>query len=186
MALFNLSAASDAELLLQTPSHPDAFGAFYERYERRVLAFFWRRTRRADLAADLTAEVFAAALETVRRFDPEMGSAQAWLFGIARHELADVWERGRVENRARERLGIGPLVIPDATLERIECLDAADSGVLDLLDELPEAQRVAVSGRVIDERDYAELATGLRCSRSVVRQRVRRGLAALRDRLQIS
>jgi RNA polymerase sigma factor (sigma-70 family) len=186
MALLNLSTSSDAELLQLTPRNPEASGVFYERHERGVLGFFWRRTRRAELAADLTAEVFAAALEAVTRFDPEIGSARAWLFGIARHELADAWQRGRVESRARERLGIGPLLIADETLERIERLDAADSGVLELLDELPEDQRLAVGARVADERDYAELAARLRCSRSVVRQRVSRGLAALRDRLQPS
>ena len=34
--------------------------------------------------------------------------------------------------------------------------------------------------RVLDEEDYAEIAERLRCSESVVRQRVRRGLATLR------
>jgi len=183
MARVNLSKATDAALLRLTPENAEAFGVFYERFERDVLAFFWRRTRRADLAADLAGEVFAKALESAVHFDPERGSARAWLFGIARHELADAWERGSVENRARERLGIGPLVVSDETMERIEQLDAANSGVLDLLDELPGDQRVAVNGRVVDERDYRELARSLSCSQSVVRQRVRRGLSALRERL---
>jgi RNA polymerase sigma factor (sigma-70 family) len=184
MTIVNRSTATDAELLRLTPQNAEAFGFFYERYEREMLAFFWRRTRRADLAADLASEVFASALESVTRFDPDRGPARAWLFGIARHQLADAWERGRVEDRARQRLGIGPVALSDETIERIERLDAAQSGVLDLLDELPEDQRAAVSGRIIDERDYAELASGLACSQSVVRQRVRRGLGALRRRLQ--
>ena len=36
-----------------------------------------------ELAADLTAETFAAALVSVRRFDPARGPAVAWLLGIA-------------------------------------------------------------------------------------------------------
>jgi RNA polymerase sigma factor (sigma-70 family) len=183
MALVNLSTATDAELLRLTPENAQAFGVFYERFERDVLAFFWRRTRRADLAADLASEVFATALESAARFDPERGSARAWLFGIARHGLADTWERGRVENRARERLGIPPLVVSDETIERIERLDAEQSGVLAALDELPDDQRLAINGRVLDERDYVELARTLSCSQSVVRQRVRRGLSALRERV---
>ena len=183
MTRVNLSRATDAELLRLTPENAEAFGVFYGRFERDVLAFFWARTRRADLVADLAAEVFATALESAARFDPERGSARAWLFGIARHELADTWERGRVENRARERLGIPPLVVRDETIERIERLDAAESGVLDALNELSEDQRVAINGRVLDERDYVELARSLSCSQSVVRQRVRRGLSALRERL---
>jgi DNA-directed RNA polymerase specialized sigma24 family protein len=42
-----------------------------------------RRTRDAELAADLTAETFAAALAARARFDPGRGSASAWLFGLA-------------------------------------------------------------------------------------------------------
>jgi DNA-directed RNA polymerase specialized sigma24 family protein len=45
--------------------------------------------------------------------------------------------------------------------------------------------REAVSGRVIDEREYRELAEALRCSESVVRQRVKRGLARIRERLEV-
>jgi hypothetical protein len=57
-----LSAASGGD--------PDAFTAFYRRYERAMLAFFYRRTGDAELAADLTAEVFAAALELCGRATP--------------------------------------------------------------------------------------------------------------------
>ncbi len=185
MALVDLSKASDADLLRLTPQDAEAFGVFYDRFEREVLAFFWRATRRADLAADLAGEVFAAALESATRFDPGRGTARAWLFGIARHELADAWDRGRVENRARERLGIEPLLLCDEAIERIEQLGDSEQGaVLGLLDGLPEDQRLAVKGRVVEERDYAELARSLSCSPGVVRQRVSRGLRALRERLQ--
>lgn len=185
MAYLDLSKASDAELLRLTAHDPEAFGVFYDRFERTVLAFFWRATRRADLAADLAGEVFASALESIDRFDPERGQARAWLFGIARHELADAWERGRVENSARRRLAVAPLALTDEAIERIEQLGAGPpNGLLELVDELPEDQRVAVKGRVIEERDYAELAQSLSCSSSVVRQRVSRGLRALRTRLE--
>jgi RNA polymerase sigma-70 factor, ECF subfamily len=51
---------------------------------------------------------------------------------------------------------------------------------LALLDALPTDQRAAVRGRVIDRRDYAELARELDCTELVVRQRVSRGLRMLR------
>lgn len=158
---------------------------FYDRFEREVLAFFYRATRRADIAADLTAEVFAAALESVRSFNPHLGSARGWLFGIARHELADLWDRGRVEDRARRRLGMEPLAVTDAMLERIEQLGSERSvSAVQLLADLPDNQRLAVMGRVLEERDYPELAAELCCSEGVVRQRVSRGLRMLRKRLE--
>ena len=183
MAATNRDGASDEELLALSHTDTDAFGVFYDRFERQVLAFFVHATGRADLAADLTAEVFAAALSSATGFRAELGSARAWLFGIARHELADAWRRGGVEDRARRRLGMEPLALSDLALERIEELGGG-AQALALLGELPEDQRRAISGRVLEQRDYAELAAELSCSQSVVRQRVSRGLRSIRERLE--
>jgi RNA polymerase sigma-70 factor, ECF subfamily len=150
----------DDELLMRTTSDPEAFGEFYDRFETPVLTFFYRATGRAEIAADLAAETFAAALASARRFDPGSGSARGWLFGIARHLLADTWERRRVENNARRRLALEPLALTDETIERIEQLGGG-SGVLELLDALPDDQRTAVTGRVVDGRDYGELAVAI-------------------------
>jgi RNA polymerase sigma factor (sigma-70 family) len=179
------AGASAEELLGFAPGDPEAFGVFYDRFEAEVLAFVYRATRRADLAADLTAEVFAGALASVGGFRPEMGTARGWLFGIVRHELAEMWRRGRVEDAARRRLGLEPLVLTDDALDRIDQLGSqAPVAALELLRELPVDQRLAVRGRVVEERGYAELAAALSCSESVVRQRVSRGLRGLRTRLE--
>jgi RNA polymerase sigma-70 factor (ECF subfamily) len=183
MSSARYATLSDSALLELTAEDPDAFGAFYDRFEEEVLAFFARATRRADLAADLTGEVFAAALSSAGLYRPELGSARGWLFGIARHELADTWQRGRVEDRARRRLGLEPMTLSDEALERIDEL-GAHGGTLRLLEDLPEDQRIAVKGRVLQERSYDDLARSLACSQSVVRQRVSRGLRTLRERLE--
>jgi RNA polymerase sigma factor (sigma-70 family) len=133
----------------------------------------------------LTAETFAAALGSLSSYRPELGEPRAWLFGIARHVLAHSVERGRVENRARRRLGIPPLVVDDDALGRIEAVASLNGSVLALLDDLSAPVRAAVSGRVLEEREYRDLAQSLACSQSVVRQRVRRGLARLRERMEI-
>jgi len=178
-----LTQVDDAELLARAAREPEAFGVFYDRFESVVLTFCVRATGRADVAADLTAEVFAAALQSAASYSPRLGSARAWLFGIARHELADTWRRGRVEDRARRALEMEVLMLSDAALERIERL-AEGGGALTLLSELPEDQRLAITGRVLEDRDYGELATALECSPSVVRQRVSRGLRTLRARME--
>lgn len=178
----DLSRCSDEELLRIGLEDVQALGVFYDRYEDPLLLFFRRASGRADLAADLTAEVFAAALGSLGQFRPELGSARAWLFGIARHELAQTWRRRRVEAQARKRMGMEPILLSDEDLLRIDEL-VSDGNSLTLLQELPDDQRSAVVGRVLEERDYAELAVELECSKMVVRQRVSRGLRALRSRL---
>jgi RNA polymerase sigma-70 factor (ECF subfamily) len=69
-----------------------------------------------------------------------------------------------------------PLSADDAELIRLLAEDAAGA----LLAGLPSDQRVAVAGHVIDGRGYPELAGELRATEATIRQRVSRGLAALR------
>jgi RNA polymerase sigma factor (sigma-70 family) len=179
---------SDAELLAATASQPEAFAEFYLRYERPVLAYLHRRVRDPQVVSDLLAEVFAAALAGAARFDPARAggdAAFAWLFAIARNTLSSSVERGRVADEARRGLAmLEPLVMTDDGLERVE--NAAANAALDierLLQTLPREQRQAVIARVLDERDYAEIAGELECSSLVVRKRVSRGLATLRAHL---
>jgi RNA polymerase sigma-70 factor (ECF subfamily) len=157
------------------------FGAFYREREDQLLRFFLRRTRAADVAADLTAETFARALAGRERYDPDLGDQGAWLFGIARNVLSRSVERGRVDDAVRRRLGMEPIVLDDDDLERIVALDGR---AVAAAQALPPARRRAVLGRVVEERSYSELAAQLRCSESVVRQHVSRGLAQLRATLE--
>jgi RNA polymerase sigma-70 factor (ECF subfamily) len=172
---------SDDELLRATKRDPAAFAAFYRRYEERMLRYFLSRVGDAEVAADLAAETFAAALVSAPRYRPRREPAVAWLFGIARNTLAMSRRRGRVEARARQRLGMPELVLTDEVVERIEALAGEAVG---LVDGLPAEQGEAVRARVVDERDYSDIAKDLRCSEAVVRKRVSRGLAAMRERMK--
>jgi len=174
---------TDEALLAAAFEDESAFAALYARYERPVAGFFVRAVGRGELAADLTAEVFAEALGSAGRFDPALGTVAAWLFGIARNVLARSRARGRVEDRARRRLGFPVLDLDDQLIERIEAAGADDRAV-GLLGQLPASQRDAVTARIVDERGYQEIADELKCSESVVRKRVSRGLATLRARLK--
>jgi RNA polymerase sigma-70 factor (ECF subfamily) len=172
---------SDEELLAATAGgEPAAFAAFYRRHAAPLTGFFVSRTRNAEHAADLTAETFAAALEGCGRFRPAKGSAAGWLYGIAHHQLAQLARRGAVDERARRKLGMPRIELTDEQLERVEALGTSAPS----LDLLPPEQRAAVHGRVVEERGYAELAASTGVSEAVVRQRVSRGLAALRARVQ--
>jgi RNA polymerase sigma-70 factor (ECF subfamily) len=156
-----------------------AFVAFYRLNLSAVVGFFLRRTGDREVTADLTAEVFAAALIAAPRYDPDVRPVLAWLHGIASHKLADSRRRGRVEDEARRRLALEPLLLNDEALDRVEEMASSHAG-RDALDgavaALPVEQREAVLARVVDERSYPEIAAEMACSEMVVRQRVSRGL----------
>jgi RNA polymerase sigma factor (sigma-70 family) len=170
--------SSDEELLQVSRHAPAAFGEFYARHEKRMLQY--SRAGDADVAADLTAETFAAALAGSRRFRARKGPAAGWLFGIAHNTLAMSQRRGRVETRARARIGTPPL---DLTDDLVKSIAALSGEALELV-QPPADERRAVRARIVDERAYPEIAKDLRCSEDVVRKRVSRGLARLRDEME--
>lgn len=176
----------DEDLLVAGRRDAEAFGLFYRRRVDAVLAFFLRRTGDRELAADLTAETFAAALAALPRYRPDRSAALAWLFTIAHRKLVDSIRHGQVEDRARKRLGLEPLVFSEQDIELVEQRAAAAAGdsALLALEELSSAQRAAIEGRVLQEAEYDELARLMKCSESVVRKRVSRGLAELRTRMK--
>jgi RNA polymerase sigma factor (sigma-70 family) len=177
----------DAELLTAAKRDPEAFGELYDRYAAK--AYGW--ARRAGLteadALDLVAELFAQAWIGRGRFrDPGDGNAAGWLHGIARNLLASRRRRGRIELKARRRLGMRLTSEPDTGAALAERLDATASrpALEAAMDELPQAHRQAVHMRVVDELDYPELAHRLNCTETTARKWVSLGLRSLRERLE--
>lgn len=173
---------SDNELLRLVRQNPDAFGVFYERHAATLVGTLRYRTGSTELAFDLAAETFAAALEGVDRYKPSHDdSALAWLYTIARNKLADYYRSGELQTAARQRLALEPIVLDDDRLERIEArIDAAHSAVLAALERLPPQESEALQARIVGDQSYAAIAAHLDVSEPVVRQRVSRGLRRLR------
>jgi RNA polymerase sigma factor (sigma-70 family) len=154
----------------------------YRDHARRLAGYLMRATGDAEVAADLTAETFAAALVARDGYRPERGAPTTWLYGIAAHKLTDWRRRGYAEDRARRQLRIErpPLSEDDvAELERL----ADEVTVISLLEELPSDQRQAVRARLLDDRAYGDIAVAEGVSEAAIRQRVSRGLAGLRHRI---
>jgi len=86
-----------------------AFGVLYRRHLPVVLRWCLRETGNREVAADLSAEVFAAALISAHRYRAAQGSVLPWLLGIARNKLLESRRRKRVEDSARRRLRLEPV-----------------------------------------------------------------------------
>lgn len=174
----------DVELLLAARTCAEPFGVFYERHFASVLAFFRRRVQGPEEAFDLAAETFAAALASVPRYQPGPEPAQAWLFAIARNKLSEALRSNRIQDEARRALRMQPIELEETAIEMLEMLASAPT--LTLLETLPAGQREAIEAHHLEERGYGEIAADLRCSESVVRKRVSRGLGALRSSVRRS
>ena len=99
----------------------------------------------------------------------------------------DAARHGKVADESRHRLGMDPIELIDEDLERVDERNGFGEATAELrryVSELPPEQREAVERRVLEESSYAVMAKQIGCSQQVVRKRVSRGLAALRERIE--
>ena len=183
-----MDSTNPADQLRRSVREPDAFGAFYDAYFDDVLRYLTRCTCDAEAGLDLTAESFAQAYLSRHRFRGSTGGeAAAWLYRIAKRQLARYFKRGKAERRALERLGLErPALAPDAEreIEQLAGLDELRATLRGELNELSRAHREALWLRVVEELPYCEVASRLAISEPAARARVSRALKALMSALE--
>ncbi len=175
----------DRDLLLAAAADREAFAEVYRRHVGGLLGYFSRAVGRSDLAFDLTAETFAAALLALPEYKAGPAPGKSWLYAVAHNRLMDARRRGRAEARAREELGMLAIALSEQAESALDQVIARSEGqhALELVGDLAVEQRDAITARFINGLDYPEIAVEMQCSEQVVRKRVSRGLSALRARL---
>lgn len=177
-----------ARSLREAAHSPPAFSAVYEATARDVLVFFARRTFDVEVARDLTGETFAQAFEHRRRFRGRSDAeAEAWLYGIARHQLSHYLRRGAVHRRALKRLGVDVPAMSEEDHHRIvEIAGLAElrRSVADVFATLPPGQQAALRLRVVEEHAYPYVAAELGISEGTARARVSRALRHIADTIE--
>ena len=147
---------TDARLLKDSARDAGAFGIFYDRHAREVSTYFVRRTADYALAADLTAETFAQAFASRRRYRNSGARASAWLFTIAARQLNEFFRQERVSSKYRSRLSLmsswsGGRTAPSACRRRgavgVAQLSAGWSGCSGDLDVYPDQPMVGARER---------------------------------------
>ena len=98
---------------------PDALDAFYRDHVEAVQRFVARRVSDPHLAADLTADVFLAAVDSAASYDSTKGPVVAWLYGVGRNAIAAEARRRARELHAVRRIE-GRRLVDGSALTRIE------------------------------------------------------------------
>lgn len=152
----------------------DAFGRLYEEYRRKVFNLA-RFSLPFSAAEDAVGETFARAWAGVPRYRDQGVPFVAWIYGIARHVVADALRAGiRVEPRAEPRLD--EPVVRDHDLDRLT-LGAA-------LDRLPPEQRAVIEMKYLAGLTNGEVGLALGKTPGAVNTQQWRALAALREILE--
>jgi RNA polymerase sigma factor (sigma-70 family) len=164
---------------------PETFEAFYREHVEAVQRFVVRRVADPHLAADLTAEVFLAAIDAAPSYRARRGEPAAWLFGIARNVVAAEQRRAARERRARGQIEGRRLLDPDDLARMQERIDAAAQAreLYAALGALPDGERAVFELVALDDLTPSQAAAVLGIRPVTARVRLHRARAALRSRL---
>ncbi len=173
------------QLVRLIATDPDIFEAFYREHVEQVQRFVVRRIGDRDRAADLTAEIFLAAVESAPRYRERKGSARAWLFGIARNVVADEGRKRERRRRGEERLR-GSALLDEEDASRLDArIDAAKRSreLHAAITRLPKGERAVLELVALDELSLGEAAAAAGLRPVTARVRLHRARRRLRDEL---
>lgn len=160
---------------------PELFDAFYSENLENLQHFVARRVGDPERAADLTADIFLAAIESAHRYRPQ-STPRAWLYGIARIVVAEDRRRSAREGVREERLR-GSALLDEEEAARIERrIDAAAQSrqLYEAMDCLSEDERAVFELVAIDELSVTEAAAVVDVSPVTARVRLHRARRKLR------
>jgi RNA polymerase sigma-70 factor (ECF subfamily) len=180
----DITAGSDAELIVASWDDPSRFADIFGRHYRAVYAYAVRAAG-VTVGEDIAAEVFVRAFASRRRFDPAYRSARPWLLGIAARLVADHYRRSERYRRAVDRAtpSVGGWVeFEDDAARRLDA--AAAVGPIDpLLAELRPEERDVVALFSLAELSYEQIAEALAIPIGTVKSRLHRARGTLRNLL---
>jgi len=179
-------APSDEALMRQVADgSAEALGLLHRRLARLIFGLAVQSLDRAA-AEDLVQEVFLTVWRNARRFEPERGTLRAWVLQITHYRLLN-------ELRRRNRQ---PEIVADPEGLVLAELPATDPGPAEAtweqhrrgvlkaaLDELPPAQREALSLAFLEDLTHEQVATELGLPLGTAKTRIRAGLQKLRSTL---
>jgi RNA polymerase sigma-70 factor (ECF subfamily) len=170
---------------------PNAWAALYRTHFDAV----WRSVARfvgpnsADVA-DVVQETFLAAARSVESYDPERGSLQLWLFGIARNHVGNHFR----QRSRRGRLAEGGDLVADVAGRLAGWLDGRDptppvalaaveqaQAVRSVLAELPQDYRSLLVAKYCDNASVETIARAEDSSAGAIRSKLARARRAFRD-----
>ena len=153
-----------------------AFAALYDLHLDAIYRYAFYRLRTDAEAEDVTAEVFHRALVAMPRYEPRRPFL-AFLYGIARHVVADRFRRARPEARFADALEHpSDLPGPEETAVRLD--DARHLRAA--IGRLTALQQEVVILRFLEGRETKDVAALTGKPESTIRGIQMRALAALR------
>lgn len=167
----------------------DAFTLVYRRHQAAIYRFALRMTGSPWAAEEIVQDVFMILVRDPKKYDVQLGTVSAFLYGVARNRILKHRQRVprelALEEKNEDGSGNGVVLIDTATpalwAEKRERTAQVRAAVL----ELPEEFREAVVLCELQDMSYEEAAAIIGCPIGTIRSRLHRGRALLLAKLEI-
>lgn len=150
----------------------DRYGSLVHGVARRVIA-------EPSLAEEVAQDTFLALWRRPGAFDPQRGSLQTFLLGVARNKAIDLVRKEESVKRRKESLVAEAMTQPTHHEAGIGLEERTE--VKDALAQLTDLQREALVLAYFGGRTYREVAEELNIPEGTAKTRLRDGLNRLRD-----
>ena len=156
----------------------EAIGELYDHYAPLIYAYLYRRVQDAQLAEDLTSEVFVRVLQAIQDARFWHTSFRAWLYRIAHNQVVDYY-------RQQARATVLPLeerILPDDgdDLEMAHEETRMHEMLGDAIRRLTPDQQQVLALRFGEQMKTQEVAEIMEKSTGAIEALQHRALAALR------
>ncbi len=173
-------AGEDAKLLNEAKAFDAAaLSTIYDRYEGRIYSYVYHRVGDAQVAEDLTAQVFLRMLEAIQNENAWQSSFSGWLYRIAHNLVIDHYRRrARLTHISLDEVPVllAENMDPQQTAER----RLQGERVRRAINRLTEEQAQIVSLRFLEGLSIAEVADITGKTEGAVKALQYRALTSLR------
>jgi RNA polymerase sigma factor (sigma-70 family) len=153
-----------------------ALAEAYRRWSRLVYTVALRSLPTPSDAEDVTQAVFISAWRSRQSFNPELGSIPSWLMAITRRRVAD-YHRKRRDEVPLDNAPEASESNPDITTQ---------VSVADEIATLSEPAGQIVRLAFYEDLTHKQIAERLELPLGTVKSHIRRSLAKLRTRLEVT
>ena len=173
--------SSDNEIIERSRATPGAFAGLYDRHARTIHRYAARRLG-AGVADDVMSETFLVAFERRAAFDPTVGAALPWLYGIATTLMKKHARLEAASWRGMTASGAAEVVTDDfASLESRVDAEASVKRIGSALRRMAKRDRDALLLQAWADLSYEDIALALDVPVGTVRSRLNRARRVLRE-----
>jgi len=189
-----LDKKTEEKLVKRAQKNPEAFDKLFDEYYDKILRYVIYRTGNAEVARDITSEVFYKAYKNLWRFRIGMAKFSSWIYKIAGNEIIDYFRKNRYEpaslDEIMEKNGIVKFGARDDLQGEVSRLQEKIEENLVLrkisreMKNLPSKYQEAVALRFLEEKSIEEISKITGKKQGTIKSLISRGISMLRESMQ--